>query len=124
MALQDELQETFDLYLAAYRAGDSQGCAAVFLPDGGMISPWGAPATGRQAIAAQHGEWIGTGGGAGKQLNILAHGGAGGVAWTLASFSEGEATGDGVSLSVLERQSDGRWLIRLCSLNAGAAPIL
>lgn len=123
MALRDELQAVFDGYVAAYRTGDAMGCAAVFLPDAVMMSPYGPTASGREAIAAQHAEWVGAGS-EGKRLDIVAHGGAGDLAWALATFSEGEATGEGVSLNVFARQADGRWLIRLCSLNAGAAPVL
>jgi len=38
---------------------------------------------------------------------------SGDLAWCLVTFSEGEVTGDGTSLSIFERQSDGDWLIRL-----------
>ena len=123
MALRDELQVVFDRYVAAYQAGDAPGCAAVFLPEAVMMSPYGPTASGHGAIAAQHAEWVGHGGG-GKRLEIVAHGGAGDLAWALAAFSEGAATGEGMSLNVFERQGDGRWLIRMSSLNAGAAPVL
>ena len=113
----NELQKTFEMYVAAYRMGDAQGCAAVFLPDAVMMSPYGPTATGRDEIAAQHADWVGEGS-EGKRLEIVAHGGARDVAWALAAFSEGEATGEGTSLCVFERQPDGRWLIRMCSLNA------
>ena len=91
--------------------------AAAFLPDAVMMSPYGPTATGRDEIAAQHADWVGEGS-EGKRLEIVAHGGEGNLAWALAVFSEGEATGEGMSLCVLERQPDGRWLIRMCRLNA------
>ena len=117
----DELQKTFDLYVAAYQTGDAHGCAAVFLPDAKMMSPYGPTASGRDDIEAQHVEWTREGG-ENKRLEIVAFGGSNDVAWALAAFSEGEATGEGTSLCVFERQPDGRWLIRMCSLNAGTAP--
>jgi hypothetical protein len=44
---------------------------------------------------------------------------SGHLAWSLAAYSEGEATGNGTSLSVFERHADGGgWLIRMCSLNS------
>lgn len=58
------------------------------------------------------------GGGTDKQLTVIDAGGAGDLAWCLAAYSEGQATGDGTSLDVLERQADGAWLIRMCSLNS------
>jgi hypothetical protein len=37
--------------------------------------------------------------------------------WCLAIFSDGEVTGEGTSLCIFERQYNGNWLIRICSLN-------
>lgn len=121
MPTRSELQETFDRYVAAYQTGDAHGCAAVFLADARMISPYGPIARGRGEIEAQHVEWTREGG-EGKRLEIVDFGGAGDMAWALAEFREGKAAGGGTSLSVFERQSDGRWLVRMCSLNAGNPP--
>jgi hypothetical protein len=52
-----------------------------------------------------------------KKLLVIEAGGSGDVAWCLANFAEGEVTGEGTSLCVFERQQDGYWLIRICSLN-------
>ena len=121
MPARAELQKTLDLYVAAYQAGDAHGCAAVFLADAKMMPPYGPTACGREEIAAQHVEWT-RDGSEGKRLAIVAFGGSDDVAWALAEFSEGKATGEGTSLSVFERQADGRWLIRMCSLNASNPP--
>lgn len=121
MPTRNELQMTFDLYVAAYQTGDAHGCAAVFLPDAKMMSPDGPTACGREEIEAQHAEWTREGG-EGKRLEIVEFGGSDDVAWALSEFREGKATGEGTSLCVLERQSDGRWLIRMCSLNASNPP--
>ena len=121
MPIRDELQAVFDQYVTAYQTGDAHGCAAVFLPDAQLMSPYGPTASGRDAIEAQHVDWT-RAGGEGKRLEIVAFGGSGDVARALAAFSEGEATGEGTSLCVFERQPDGRWLIRMCSLNAGNGP--
>jgi ketosteroid isomerase-like protein len=85
-----------------------------------MISPYGPTAKGRDAIEAAHADWTSEGG-ENKKLQILEFGGTDSLAWGLAKFSEGEATGEGTSLNVFERQTDGNWLIRMCSLNAEAA---
>lgn len=121
MPTRDDLQHSLDLYVSAYRAADAQGCAQAFLPDAVMMSPYGPIARGRCAIEAQHVEWTREGSDS-KELRIVAFGGSGDVAWALAEFSEGAATGAGTSLSVFERQPDGQWLIRICSLNAGDPP--
>ena len=99
----------------AYRAGDAAGCASLFVPDGALYSPYAPPALGRAAIEALHRDW--TQGGEPKQLTVIDTGGEGNVAWRHTAFSEGDVSGDGTSLSVCERQADGRWLIRICMLN-------
>ncbi len=109
--------ETFARYLAAYRAGDAAGCAACYLPEGTVYSPYAPPALGRSAIAELHQAWT-AGGAAHKTLDLIEIGGAGGLAWCLARFAEGDATDEGWSVNVLEVQDDGRWLIRISSLNA------
>lgn len=121
MPTRNELQATLDLYVNAYRAGDAHGSAAVFLPHAKMMSPFGPTACGRAEIEAQHVEWV-SGGGENKRLEIVEFGGSGDVAWALATFSEGSATGEGTSLCVFERQPDSSWLLRMCSLNEGSPP--
>ncbi|WP_068115567.1 YybH family protein [Tropicimonas marinistellae] len=117
MSLQAELQALFDRYAAAYRAADTEACAAVFAEDAVLISPFGPTAVGRAAIAKTHGDWVNEDA-EGKEVAITACGGGGDFAWCLAAYREGDHAGDGTSLNVLERQSDGHWLIRVCSLNA------
>lgn len=94
------------------------GCAALFTEDAELRSPYAAPACGRGAIELLHREWTKEPGSEGKRLLVQEAGSSGDLAWCLAAFSEGAATGDGTSLNVFERQRDGRWLIRMCSLNA------
>jgi ketosteroid isomerase-like protein len=92
----------------------------VFTPDGELYSPYAPPARGRAAIEALHRIWT-LDGGSGKRLTIVHAGSSGDLAWCLASFSEGQVTGDGTSLNIFERQADGSWHIRMCSLN-GSEP--
>ena len=120
MPFKDDCQKLLDRYLACYRAGDAEGCAAVFTEDAQMFSPFGPPALGRAAIASQHVDWVREGA-EDKQVTVLDAGANGDLGWCLASFSEG-ATGAGVSLNVLRRQSDGAWRIARSSLNATDAP--
>lgn len=116
MGLRDELQALGDAYVAACRAKDVVGCAAVFTPDGVLYSAFAPPAIGRAAIAALHEIW--TEGGAGKTLTVTEAAGSAGIAWTRADFAErGEVT-EGHALWACVRAADGPWQIRVCSLTA------
>jgi len=116
MTIQDELQRLFDEYVAAYRVGNAAGCAAIFTPNAELYSPYGPASRGRGAIEETHAAWT-QAGGENKQIEVIEAGQSGNLAWCLARCSEGDATGDGTSLNVLERQEDGGWSIRMCSLN-------
>jgi ketosteroid isomerase-like protein len=102
-----------DEMTAACRAGDAAGCAALVTGGAALLSPYAPPAHGRAAIEALHREWAAEGAGE-RRLTALDAGAEGGLGRCLAACSEGEGT----SLSVLARQPDGRWPIRLGSLNA------
>jgi ketosteroid isomerase-like protein len=122
VGIRDELQGLMDEMAHAYRAGDASGCASLFLPDGALYSPYAPPALGRAAIEALHRDWTQSGGN--KYLKVIDAGKGGNLGWCHTAFSEGEMSGNGTSLSVCERQADGRWLIRICMLNSDdPAPI-
>ena len=55
-------------------------------------------------------------GGEDKELRVVEAGVSGDLAWCLAQYSDGQDLG--TSLNVFQRQADGRWLIRICSLNS------
>jgi uncharacterized protein (TIGR02246 family) len=116
MDLTDEMQALCDAYVAAYRRGDAAGCAAVFAEDGAIYSAFAPPARGRASIAELHRRW--TEGGEDKTLTVVQAGGAGDVAWFVAGFAEGKASGEGHSLCVCNRDADAQWQIRVCSLTA------
>jgi ketosteroid isomerase-like protein len=116
MAISDDLQDLFNIYAAAYQAGDAAACAAMFTHNGQLYSPYAPPAHGRTAIEALHRVWTREAGG-GKKLVVIDGGSSGNLAWCIATFSEGQVTGHGTSLNVFERHADGHWLIRICSLN-------
>jgi ketosteroid isomerase-like protein len=107
--------------VAAYRAGDAAGCAALWTEDGALFSPFAPPARGRAAIEALHSDWTADGVGSDKRLEVLDAGAEGNLGWCMVAFSEGSATDSGTSLNVLERQPGGDWLIRICSLNSDHA---
>ena len=114
MSIRDELQRVYDAYAAAYRMKDAADCAAVFTEDGEVLSPYAPPARGRAAVDALHGVWTQLGD-EDKQLSVVAAGSSGDLAWCLTAYSDAHESG--TSLNVFERQADGAWLIRVCSLN-------
>ena len=114
MSIREELQGVYDAYGAAYRSQDATGCAAVFTVNGAVYSPYSPAAIGRDAVEALHREWTGLGG-EDKRLTVVDAGTSGDLAWCLTAYSD--AHDAGTSLNVFERQADGGWLIRMCSLN-------
>lgn len=116
MTIKGELQAMSDDYVAAYRAGDAAGCAAVFTDDGILYSAFAPPAFGRAAIATLHAEW--TIGGEGKILTVVDASGSGDVAFARADFAEGRGTSEGHSLFACVRAPGGPWRVRFCSLTA------
>ncbi len=116
MDIRERLKLLFDQYANAYREGDSERCAAIFTENARLISPYGPTIEGRDAIRKAHLEWT-KAGADGKALKVIEAGVSGDLAWCLAEFSEGNGEGQGTSLNVLERQSDGSWLICVSSLN-------
>lgn len=121
MSIRDELQSLLDDYARAYQAGDASACAKLYTPDGELHSPYAPPARGRSEIEALHKVWTEHVSGE-KRLAIVQAGASGDLAWCLATYSEGNVTGNGTSLNVLERQADGSWLIRMSSLNSTDQP--
>ena len=119
MPVDEELQQFWEAYVAAYRAADASALGAMFTPDAELHSPYAPPARGRHEIAALHATWTQGHAEAGdKKMRVIQAGMSGDLAWSLASYSEGLETGNGTSVSVFEKQSDGSWLIRMCSLNS------
>jgi uncharacterized protein (TIGR02246 family) len=116
-----QAQALMDKMAAAYRAGDAAGCAALFTTDATLFSPYAIAARGRDAIEALHRVW--TAEANSKRLTVVEAGQSGDLGWCLAAYSEGDATGNGTSLSTLARQPDGSWQIRLCSLNSDVPPL-
>ena len=118
MPLRNELQAVWDAYVNAYRRRDACACADLFAPNAVLVSPFGPAASGQKEIETLHAEWT-LEGGENKMIEMIEFGGSDDLAWCLSKFSEGDAAGEGTSLNILERQPDGTWLIRMCSLNEG-----
>jgi hypothetical protein len=59
----------------------------------------GQPGCGRAAIEELHRVWTSEGGGE-KRLTVMDAGSAGDLAWCIAAYSEGDATGDCTSLNI------------------------
>ena len=115
MSFKQECQELLDHYAICYRQGDAKGCASIYAANAEMYSPFAPPAFGIRAIEDTHSEWVAEGAD-NKKSSVTSASRDGDLGWCIAEFSEG-ATGEGVSLNVLARQPDGRWLITHCSLN-------
>ena len=78
MSIRDDLQKLFDLYAAAYQAGDATACATMFALNGELYSPYAPPARGRAAIEALHQVWTQEGGSS-KHVIVIDAGGS--VIW-------------------------------------------
>lgn len=117
MGVPPDFQVLMDRMTVAYRAGDASACADMFTMDAQLYSPYAPPAVGRGAIEARHREWT-DGGVPDKELKVLQTGGSNDFAWTLSSYSEDGGKVRGTSLAVWQREVDGNWRIRLCSLNS------
>jgi ketosteroid isomerase-like protein len=115
MSFKDELQKFMNEMAMYYSAGDAAACARMFTLNGELFSPYSPTAHCRDEIEELHRVW--TDGVSNKKLTVVDAGGSGDLAWCLAIFSEGEVTVEGTSFCVFERQPDGSWLIRICSLN-------
>ena len=111
----DAFRPLFDAYIAAYRRGDALACADCYSEDGEILSPYGPPAKGRDALEALHVGWLAEGG-EDKEIELLSGGVDGDLGWALTRFSEGNAGDAGVSLNVMKRGGDGLWRIRASSL--------
>ena len=110
-------------YLAAYQAHDGIGCSAFYTDDAILLSPWGPPLFGPDAIAAAHVEWLKEGE-TNKVMTIVDLVVDGETGICLVHY-DADVPGDngtaekafGTSLNTLQRQPDGNWKIRHASLN-------
>jgi ketosteroid isomerase-like protein len=122
MTFKAEMQSFMNAMATAYISGDAHACAQMFVTDGVLYSPYAFAAHGRSEIEALHRDW--TEGVTGKELRVVDAARSGDIGWCLVAYSEEDATGNGTSLNVMELQPDGKWLIRICSLNSDEPPLL
>lgn len=115
--------------LEALTRHDAAGCAALFTEDGRILSPYGAEARGRDAIAATHQAWFDEGE-TNKRLDLLEFGASEDVGYCVLAYSGDYPQRDGSyvsesgkSLNVLKRVSNGDWKIHISSLNSDNPPL-
>jgi uncharacterized protein (TIGR02246 family) len=129
MTLREEIQRLFDLWVARFSAGDLDGAAALYAPDGAIYSPYGDHAEGAEAIRATHAEWAAAGE-TNKVVRVLRAEGDAAAAWAIAAYSGdhpqpggGSTTESGVSLNTFRRGPDGGWILCASSLNSDRPPL-
>jgi uncharacterized protein (TIGR02246 family) len=122
LTFHEEMQELMDEMAVAYRTSDARACAQLFVSDGVLYSPYAYPARGRAEIESLHRAW--TDETTRKQLIVMDASSTGNLGWCLAAYSEDDATGNGTSLNVVERQPDGQWHIKICSLTSDEPHLL
>lgn len=113
--------------LDALQRHDAAACAALFTGDGLILSPYGPPASGTDAIRATHQSWFDEGE-TNKRLTLLEADAGGDLGYRVLAYAgdclqpDGRyATDRGRSVNVLRRQTDGAWRIQISSLNTDAA---
>ena len=118
MPIREELQNFLNRYTAAYRVSDAAACAAIFVQNAELHSPFAPSAHRRDATHELHRIWTLEAGDE-NLVTVIDEGSTSELAWCLAAYSEAKATDDGTSLNLPERQADGTWLMHMCSLNSG-----
>jgi uncharacterized protein (TIGR02246 family) len=113
--------------LEALQRHDAAACAALFTDDGLVLSPYGPPAQGHDAIRATHQSWFDEGE-TNKRLTLQAADASGDLGYCILAYAgdyvqtDGSTTTDrGRSVNVLRRQVDGDWKIQVSSLNTDRA---
>jgi len=117
------IRDVIARYLTAYESHDSTGCGAVYTKDAILLSPWGPPLFGPDAIAAAHVDWFKEGE-TNKVMTIVDLIVDSESASCLLHY-EADVPGDngttekvfGASLNTLRRKPDGIWKIHHTSLN-------
>lgn len=109
-------------YCDSFNARNAAGCAAIYRSDGAIYSSYGPPILGREAILAAHVGMVAEE--RNKRMTLLEVSATGGLGWFLLRYEAehddetgAERTHGGTNLSVIERQADGGWLIRVSSLS-------
>jgi uncharacterized protein (TIGR02246 family) len=119
-----EIQSLVASLLEALRQQDAVACAALFTPDGLILSPYGPPVRGRDAIRATHQAWFEEGE-TNKRLTLLEARATAELGYCRLAYAgdyfqtDGSySTHSGTSLNILLRQDDGNWRIHISCMNA------
>src|SRR5262245_40222485 len=122
-----EIEALVTSLLEALRQHDAAACAALFTADGLILSPYGPPAKGSDAVRATHQAWFEEGE-TNKRLTLLEASARGELGYCLLAYSGENRQADGsilthsgTSLNILRRHDDGSWKIHVSSMNADAA---
>ncbi|HEX9709306.1 MAG TPA: nuclear transport factor 2 family protein [Candidatus Thermoplasmatota archaeon] len=93
-------------YEVAWRAQDADALAALFHPDGFVMSPGQPPVRGREAIGAHY-----QGRGGPLALRALDYAAEADVGWIIGGYARAPGEPDVGKFSLTLRRVDGRWLI-------------
>ena len=125
-AYQNDIEVLVARLLNALQGHDPTACAALFTHDGLILSPYGPPARGRDAIAAVHQSWFDEGE-KNKQLKLLDAGASETIGYCVLAYAGEYLQPDGShaphrgrSVNVLRRGGDGEWLIHISSMTVDA----
>ncbi|MEW9920183.1 SgcJ/EcaC family oxidoreductase [Marimonas sp. MJW-29] len=113
------IRDLWTRYFAAYEGLDAKGCAGVFAENAWVVSPWGPPAQGRDAIEDAHLTWFEEGE-RNKTAQVVDLQVAGPSAVCLLRFEADIPDGTrvaGINLNVLRETASGGWEITHSSLN-------
>lgn len=113
------IQTLWTRYFDAYEGHDAKGCAAVYAEDAWVVSPWGPPAKGRDAIEKTHLAWF-EDVERNKTAEVVDLHVTGSSAVCLLRYEADLPDGTrvaGTSLNVLRENTPGDWLVTHSSLN-------
>ena len=122
MSAKDQFQHVMDRYLDRYAAHDASGCAACYMDDGIILSPYGPPVIGRAAIRDEHAAWF-LEDESNKTMTVLDAALDGATGFCLVAYSadiagqDGATRVHGASVNTMTKDTAGNWLIRQTSLN-------
>jgi len=122
MSFRDEMEAMMSTYVVAYKIHDAAKCAAIYAEGATILSPFGPPITGRNAIQAEHQTWFEIPEN-NKRIDVIHCAATGNIGYCLLAYSADVTDPDGTerqeagtNLCAMERQS-GLWQIRYSSMN-------
>ena len=129
MAIQSEMQELVDEWVARFVSGDVDGATDMFTSDGAIYSPYDGAAIGIEAVREVHQRWMDSGE-TNKKLVVLEAQADGDLGYNVVRYSGGYPQDDGsivtetgFSVNIVKRQPDGQWKFHISSLNSEVPPL-